>query len=428
MIFRKVFKIPLSFLSTYLFKGGSMINMPLAQIKERISQKADLTEGEIDQRIKAKLKQLSGLISEEGAAHILANELGVKLFEMGEKLQIKNILPGMRNVDVVGKVLQTYELREFKTEKHAGKVANMLIGDDTGIIRVVMWQKQADNVNKLKEGDVIKIRGGYVRNNQGRKEIHLSETSKLIINPPGVEVEVKPYTPPVAVRKSIADITEDDASIEVLATVVQVFDINFFEVCPQCNKRIRLKEDGFACPTHGKVEPAYNYVLNLYLDDGSDNIRAVFWRDQIEQLLDLDKSQIMVFKDDPAKFEPVKTELLGNIMKVDGRANKNQNFDRIELVVSKVDKSPDPDEEIKKLKEEAEKVVAQEEEAPAKAKEAEEVEETKETKEERRAEPEEPVKVEEKEEVAEEPKKEEPDTVEDNLEDLDLDKELEDIG
>ncbi|HHE36734.1 MAG TPA: hypothetical protein ENL16_02870 [Candidatus Woesearchaeota archaeon] len=340
-----------------------MINMPLDQIKERISQKTGLSEDEINQKIKAKLKQLPGLISEQGAAHIVANELKVKLFDIGEKLQIKNILSGMRNVDVVGKVLQKYELREFKTEKHAGKVANMLIGDDTGVIRVVLWHKQAELINQLKEGDIVKIRGGYVRDNQGRKEIHLSELSKLIINPPGVNVEVKPYEPPVAVRKSIADIKEDDVNVEILATIVQVFDINFFEVCPQCNKRVRLRDEGFLCPTHGKIEPEYNYVLNIYLDDGSDNIRTVFWRQQVEQLLSMDKSQIMVFKDDPSKFEPIKTELLGNIIKVIGRANKNQTFDRIELVVNQVDKSPDPDEEIKKLKEEVEKAVTQDKEA-----------------------------------------------------------------
>ena len=389
-----------------------MINMPLPQIKERISQKTGLSDEEINQKIKAKLKQLSGLISEQGAAHILANELGVKLFDIGEKLQIKNILAGMRNVDVIGKVLQKYELREFQTEKHAGKVSNILIGDDTGIIRVVMWHKQAELINQLNEGDVVKIRGGYVRDNNGRNEIHLSELSKLIINPPGVEVEVQPYTPPVAMRKNIADIKEDDANVELLATIVQVFDINFFEVCPQCNKRIRLRDEGFVCPTHSKVEPEYNYVLNLYLDDGSDNIRVVFWRQQIEQLLDMDKSQVMVFKDDPSKFEPIKTEFLGNIIKVSGRANKNQAFDRIELIVNKVDKSPDPDEEIKKLKEEAAKVVAEEVE-------------------ERPEETDEEVKEEREEKIKEEPdkefKKEKPVEEEQDLENLDLDKELMDI-
>jgi replication factor A1 len=344
-----------------------MINIPLPQIKERISQKTGLPEDEINQKIKAKLKQLPGLISEEGAAHIVANELGVKLFDIGEKLQIKNILAGMRNVDVVGKVLQKYELREFNKENTSGKVANILIGDETGIVRVVLWNKQAELINQLKEGDVVKVRGGYVRENNGRKEVHLNDLSKLIINPPGVEVEVKPYTPQTFMRKQIADIKEDDANVEILATIVQVFDINFFEVCPQCSKRVRLRDEGFACPTHGNVTPDYNYVLNLYLDDGSDNIRVVFWRQQIEELFSMDRSQIMAFKDDPSKFEPMKTELLGNIIKVSGRANKNQNFDRIELVANKVDKSPDPDEEIKKLKEEADKVVEQKEEAPVKA-------------------------------------------------------------
>jgi replication factor A1 len=342
-----------------------MINIPLPQIKERISQKTGLSEDEINQKIKAKLKQLPGLISEEGAAHIVANELGVKLFDIGEKLQIKNVLAGMRNVDLVGKVLQKYELREFVKENSSGKVANILIGDETGVIRIVLWNKQAELLSQLSEGDVVKIRSGYVRENNGRKEVHLNDMSKLIINPPGVTVEVKPYTPAVPVvgtRKQIAEISEADANVEILATIVQVFDLNFFEVCPQCNKRVRLRDEGFACQTHGKVTPDYNFVLNLYLDDGSDNIRVVFWRDQVEQLLSMDKTQIMAFKEDPSKFEPIKTELLGNMIKISGRANKNQNFDRIELVANQVERNPNPDEEIKKLKEEADRVVEQKEE------------------------------------------------------------------
>jgi replication factor A1 len=343
-----------------------MMSIPLPQIKERIKQKTGMPEDEINQKIKAKLKQLPGLISEEGAAHIVANELGVKLFDIGEKLQIKNILSGMRNVDVIGKVVQKYELREYKTEKSSGKVANMLIGDETGVVRVVLWHKQTELFEQLKEGDIVKIRGAYVRDNNNRKELHLSEASKLIINPPGVEVSVKERAAlGQGTRKNIADIKEDDASVEILATIVQVFDLNFFEVCPQCNKRARLREEeGFVCQTHGRITPDYNYVLNLYLDDGSDNMRAVFWRQQVEQLLGMDKPRILTFKEDPAKFEPIKTDLLGSIIKVSGRANKNQNFDRIELVASTVERNPDPDDEIKKLKEEAAKAVKETESEP----------------------------------------------------------------
>lgn len=329
-----------------------MINLPLDESIARISKKTGLSDQEVKDKIKAKLRALAGLISEEGAAHIVANELGVKLFETGEALKIKSIMPGMRNVDVVGKVIQKYDLREFTSERGPGKVASMLIGDDSGVIRVTMWHKQAELSANLKEGDVVKIVGGYVRENNGRKEIHLNELSKLTINPAGVDVQVKPYTPQVFTRKKIADINEQDTAVELLGTIVQVFDLTFFEVCPQCNKRVRLREEGFMCPTHNKVVPNYNYVLNIYLDDGSDNIRVVLWREQAEQLLALPREKVLSFREDPAAFEGLKTELLGNIIKVSGKAVKNMNFDRIELSATKVDKNPNPEEEIARIKQE----------------------------------------------------------------------------
>ena len=70
-----------------------MLKMDLNQILEKITVKSGLSLDEINAKIDDKLKQLSGLISKEGAAHIVANELGIKLFEqLSGKLQIKNII------------------------------------------------------------------------------------------------------------------------------------------------------------------------------------------------------------------------------------------------------------------------------------------------------------------------------------------------
>jgi ssDNA-binding replication factor A large subunit len=337
-------------LSDESFCGGVvMINIPIEQIKERISKKTGISDGEISAKIKDKLKQLSGLISEEGAAHIVANELGVKLFEVGENLQIKNILSGMRNVDLNAKVVQRYETREFTSAKGPGRVASMLVGDETGLIRAVLWNKQVDSASELKEGDTVKIVGGYVRENQGRKEVHLNDMSRLIINPTGVKIDVKQQAPQEFTRKKISEIIETDASVEIFATIVQVFDLNFFEVCPQCRKRVRLREEGFVCQSHGKVEPDYNYVLNIYVDDSSDNIRVVLWREQVQELLAMSQQQILAYKEDPAKFEQVKHDLLGKMIIVSGKASKNQTFDRIELVASKINKNPNAQEEMRKI-------------------------------------------------------------------------------
>ena len=331
-----------------------MIKIPYEKIVERIKNEANISESEIDAKINQKMKQLSGLISKEGAAHIVANELGIKLFDsFSGKLQIKNILAGLRNVETIGKVLQVYELREFTTQDRQGKVASLVIGDETGTIRAVLWGDQADNIKNIEKGMTIKIVGAYVRDNNGVIELHLNDRSKLILNPEGETVkEVKQEA---SERKQINQLTEKDGAVEILGTIVQVFDPRFFEICPQCSKRMKNVEGSFVCDAHDNVEPDYSYVLNLVVDDGTDNIRTVFFRDAMEKLTNSSKEKILTYRNDPEKFEEVKTDLLGNIIKVNGRVKKNLFFDRIEIIANDVSLNPNPEEEIKRLNEEAEK-------------------------------------------------------------------------
>ncbi len=332
-----------------------MIKIPYEQIVERIGKETKISESEINGKIDSKMKQLSGLISKEGAAHIVANELGIKLFDtFTGKLQIKNILAGLRNVETVGKVLQTYELREFTTNDRQGKIASLVIGDETGTIRVVMWGDQADNIKNISKGTILKIIGSYVKDNNGTIELHLNDRSKLLINPEGETVkEIKQNN---TERKSINQLTENDSSVEILGTIVQIFEPRFFEICPQCSKRTKNVEGAFSCPEHNNIEPDYSYVLNLIVDDGTENIRTVFFRDSMEKLINLNKEKILVYKDNPEKFEDIKTELLGNIIKINGRVKKNLFFDRIEIVANDVFLNPDPEQEIKRLDDEVKKV------------------------------------------------------------------------
>lgn len=329
-----------------------MIKIPLTDIISKIKEKANLSEKEINQKIDQKLKQLSGLISKEGAAHIIANELGVKIFEqVSGKLQIKNILAGMRNVETVGKVTRLFELRQFQKENRSGQVSNLIIGDETGTIRIVLWGDQAENINKLKEEDIVKIVGGYVRENQGRKEVHLNDRSKFIINPPGEKIGEVKITPTTPSRKQIKDLAENMGNIELLGTIVQVFEPRFYPVCPECGKKPKQEGDNFICETHSTVTPNFSYVLNLFLDDGTENIRCVFFKNQADRLLNKTEQEMAQFKDNPQAFEPIKTELLGNIVKLVGRVTKNQMFDRLEFITQLVFPNPNPEEEIKKLEE-----------------------------------------------------------------------------
>ncbi|MBW2974321.1 DUF2240 family protein [Candidatus Woesearchaeota archaeon] len=330
-----------------------MIKIPLSQIIEKIREKSGLSEEEINSKIKQKTEQLSGLVSQEGAAHIIANELGIKLLEESHgKLQIKNILAGMRDVETVGKVQQISQITDFQRQDgSAGQVANMVIADETGSIRVVMWGAQTGILKDLKENDTVKITAGYTRENNNRTEIHLNEKSNVEINPEGETLgEVKEYS---SARKKISELKENDNDVELLGTILQVFEPRFFEVCPQCNKRVRQRDDGFFCEKHNIVSPEYSYVLNAIIDDSSETIRAVFFRKQVEDLLEMDQQKILEYRNSPERFEEVKNDLLGNIIKIIGRTNKNELFDRLEFVTRLVFPKPDPKEEIERLKKES---------------------------------------------------------------------------
>ena len=343
--------------------------MPLEQIIAKIKEHSEITDDALNAKIDAKMEELSGLVSREGAAHIIANELGVKLFEaVSGKLQIHNILEGMRDVEVLGKAMNISQISTFQRKDGApGKVANILLADETGSIRVVFWGDHADVTSSVKEQDIIKVQSGYVRENNGRIEIHLNDKSVVEINPAGEtigEVKATQQSKP-ATRKSISGLVETDDNVELLGTVVQVFEPRFFEVDPKTGRRSRPDGEGiFRDASGNQITPDFSYVMNAVLDDGTETIRAVFFRDQAEQLVSKSKEEMMQYKDAPDQFEQVKTDLLGHIVKLAGRVKKNEMFERLEFVTNTVDTKPDPKEELARMEKEKPAEAVVEEKAP----------------------------------------------------------------
>jgi len=77
-----------------------MVDENYNKILEKISKVSQVSREELDRQVEAKRAKLAGLISKEGAAQIVAAELGINFDN--EQLKINEILPGMRKVNVVG--------------------------------------------------------------------------------------------------------------------------------------------------------------------------------------------------------------------------------------------------------------------------------------------------------------------------------------
>lgn len=302
------------------------------EVLQRITQEKSLSLEEIEQRVEKKLKELNELVSREGAIHIVAHELGVKLFEnvSNKNLKIKDILSGMKSINITGKVLRLNGVINYKKNEREGKVANFLIGDETGIMRVVFWDtehiKEIENEN-LREGAILAIKNAYIKENNGFKELHLGNRGSLIINPSGVEInarELQGYN-----KKLIKDLNENE-SAEIFGTIVQIFEPRFYDTCEKCGKKVLINDGEFTCGEHGKVSSKKAPILNLFLDDGTSSIRVVCFRNQAERLLGLKSEEIA------DGFENVKLDVLGKQLSFSGRVNKNALMDRLEFIAQRV--------------------------------------------------------------------------------------------
>ena len=289
------------------------------QLVERIARSSGLSVEDVERRIEAKRAKLSGLISREGAAQVVASELGISFDK--EKMKIAEILSGMKRVNVFGKIIQMFPVREYNKNNKQGKIGSFILADDTGNIRTVLWDTNHIDLlekNKIKEGDVIEISNASVRNT----ELHLTGFSDIKLSN---EIMDKVVTEKSFNEKKIFDLKQGE-NAQVRAIVVQMFEPRFFQVCPACSKKVSELSE---CSEHGKVVGERRALLNLVLDDGTENIRAVLFSEQLAKIMDKDELE-------GESFIKKRLEFLGKEMFFSGQVRKNQVFDNLELSVSDV--------------------------------------------------------------------------------------------
>ena len=306
------------------------------KILERISRASGIDSSELDRRVEAKRAKLSGLISKEGAAQVVAAELGINFDN--EKLKINELLPGMRKVNLIGKVLNIFPVRTFTRNGKESKVANMIIADDTSNIRMVLWDMNHINLieeGRIAPGIVVEVTNGSMRDN----EVHLGSFSEL--KPANVEME-KVVEERVVSDKEIKNVQVAD-NARLRAFIVQSFEPKFFYLCPECNKKAVQDGDSFICEQHGKVAANRRALITLVLDDGTETMRAVVFSDNFEPLGLADWNG-----DDAEKLAMQRQELLGKELLFSGNVRKNKYFDNTEFSVSKIE-AVEPDALIKEL-------------------------------------------------------------------------------
>lgn len=93
--------------------------------------------------------------------------------------KIKDLKAGMRKVNLRAKVLEIPEPNQIYTRHGTvASVTNILIGDETGTIRMNLWNQQ---IKIVSEGDLIQVDNGTVAKYRGERQLRIGKHGKITV-------------------------------------------------------------------------------------------------------------------------------------------------------------------------------------------------------------------------------------------------------
>jgi len=115
-----------------------------------------ISKEEFERRVEAKIEECGDLLDEPTAAMLVVGALGrqhVKVRELSGKSSLFCFF---------AKVIDKTEPKEFdRKDGEKGWVATLLVGDETGITRIVLWDERAGAVCEITIGDVLEVIGRH---------------------------------------------------------------------------------------------------------------------------------------------------------------------------------------------------------------------------------------------------------------------------
>jgi replication factor A1 len=91
-------------------------------------------------------------------------------------MHINELQARQGKVDLEGEIVSKEEPRTFSKFGKDGKVCNAMLKDETGEVKLTLWNEHVDQVNV---GDKVKITNGYVGEWQGEKQLSTGKFGSL---------------------------------------------------------------------------------------------------------------------------------------------------------------------------------------------------------------------------------------------------------
>jgi len=190
-----------------------------------------------------------------------------------KEFKIKELRPGLVAIEVTAKVLEL-DKRETEVDGAKKTVFSGVISDETGKAQFTSWHDF-----KLKEGDAIKISGGYIKSWKGIPQLTFDEKATVEkLDKSKLPGEIPTQKIPLHIlveRHGALDIEAEGIVMEIKSGSGLIIR------CPKCDRVLWNDE----CKIHGKVEGTPDIRIKLVVDDGTGAVSVIIGRKLTEKLL-----------------------------------------------------------------------------------------------------------------------------------------------
>ena len=93
-------------------------------------------------------------------------------------MEIKDLNPPQGDIDLTLTITEKGEIRTFEKFGRTGRVCNLKAKDDSGEIKLTLWNDEIDKVNV---GDRIHLKKGWCSEYRGEKQLSSGKFGEIII-------------------------------------------------------------------------------------------------------------------------------------------------------------------------------------------------------------------------------------------------------
>ena len=233
-------------------------------ILEKIAAETGKTIKEVKKMVEEKKEKFSGLLTEEGAAFMIAKELNVELEKQeyipknNTQAKVSEIIDGMNAIDLELKVLHVFSPKTFEKEKRKGKLCSLIVGDETGETRLTIWNETIKKLDGIERGDTIIARNCYVKSFQEKPQLSLSFNGDITLKKKGKDDKMV----------KIKDLAENMDDVSVKGKIASNYGMKTFQ-----------KENN-----EGKITA-------MELEDETGRARIAAWNETAEEASQLKQGQ-----------------------------------------------------------------------------------------------------------------------------------------